>query len=185
MIQADRMLSMPPINTPVDPTRRRFLTVAAGASVASVASVGALTAAAMAPPIPAAVTMPQANPALRDAIRALAGAHQHDPVFGLIEAHRRASAAHEADLDEQTRLEQLGDPVADSLGEQSCHDEFAAFDVLLAASATTLPGLGAQLGYLQDIATRDPWMFNDRADAAIHLLEGFAASVANVLAVTS
>jgi len=41
---------------PVDPTRRRFLTVSA---VASVASVGALTAAAMADPIPVAVTIPR------------------------------------------------------------------------------------------------------------------------------
>jgi hypothetical protein len=72
MTQADSVLSTPPINTSVDPTRRRFLTVAAGASVAS---VGALTAAAMAPGIPAAVTIPPASPALRDAIRVLDGAH--------------------------------------------------------------------------------------------------------------
>jgi hypothetical protein len=44
MIQADRVLSTPPTNTPIDSKRRRFLTVAAGASVAS---VGALTVAAM------------------------------------------------------------------------------------------------------------------------------------------
>jgi hypothetical protein len=232
MTQADRVLSTPPINTPVDPrrrfetlkdaednlreqgfklvpdtcnwiddagridagvypdgeayrieyreatpSRRRFLTVAA---VASIASVGALTAAAMAPPIPAAVT----RPARRGAIRALDGAHQHDPVFGLIEAHRRANAAHESDLDEQTRLERLGDPVADSLGEQSCHAAFAAFDELLSGVATTVPGIVAQLAYLQDIATREAWMFTDRDDAAINLLKGFAASIANV-AVTS
>jgi hypothetical protein len=168
MTQADRMLSMPPINTSA--TRRRFLTVAAGASVAS---VGALTAAAMAPPIPAAVTMPRTRATIPD------------PVFGLIEAHRRASAAHGIALDEQARLEQLGDPLADSVGEQPCHDDYNAFTALLAASATTVPGILAQLAYLQQIAERDPWMFTDRHNAAIHLLKGFAASVANVLAVTS
>jgi hypothetical protein len=56
MTQADRVLSTPPTNTsaidhpmmfpPVDPTRRRFLTVAA---VASVAGASSLAAAAMAP----------------------------------------------------------------------------------------------------------------------------------------
>jgi len=60
------------------PTRRRFLTVAAGASVAS---VGALTAAAMVPPIPAASAQwvfrkpiedaAHASPALKAAAKAL------------------------------------------------------------------------------------------------------------------
>jgi hypothetical protein len=43
MAQAESVLSTPPTNTPIDTTRRRFLTVAAGASVAS---VGAITVAA-------------------------------------------------------------------------------------------------------------------------------------------
>jgi len=57
MIQADRMLSMPPTNTPVDTTRRRFLTVAA---VGSIVGAGSLAVAAMAPNVPAAVTVPLA-----------------------------------------------------------------------------------------------------------------------------
>ena len=53
MTQANSVLSTPPTNTPVvDPTRRRFLTVAA---FASVAGAGSLAAAAMAPLARAAV----------------------------------------------------------------------------------------------------------------------------------
>ncbi len=78
MTQADSVLSTPPTNTsaidhpimfpPRDPTRRRFLTVAAAASVAG---AGSLAAAAMAPNVPHAVP----SPALRAAIRALDLAH--------------------------------------------------------------------------------------------------------------
>jgi hypothetical protein len=49
MIQADSVLSTPPTNTsalPVDPTRRRFINIAAGASIVS---VGSLVAAAAVP----------------------------------------------------------------------------------------------------------------------------------------
>jgi CubicO group peptidase (beta-lactamase class C family) len=63
--------------------------------------------------------------------------------------------------------------------------EFNAFDVLLAAPATTLPGILAKLAYLQDVAERDVWMFDDRTGSATLLLEGFAASIANVSAVLS
>jgi hypothetical protein len=179
MTRADSVLSTPPTNTsaidhpmmfpPRDPTRRRFLTVAA---VASVAGAGSLAVAAMAPSVPAAVTIipPAALP---------------DPVFGLIEAHRKAGRDHEAALDEQERLERIGDKDADLVGEATCHAEFKAFDILLAAPAVTLPGILAKLAYLQDIAKRDAWMFTDRPDGAILLLEGFAASIANVWAVRS
>src|SRR5476649_2177488 len=97
MTQADSVLSTPPTNTsaidqpmmfpPRDPTRRRFLAVAA---VASVAGAGTLAAAAMAAnDVPQAVTMPS----------------RPDPVFGLIEAHRKAHAAHVASLELQNRFE--------------------------------------------------------------------------------
>jgi hypothetical protein len=110
----------------------------------------------------------------------------HDPVFGLIEAHRKADRDHEAALDEQDRLERIGDhAAADLAGEASCHAAFKAFDVLLAAPAATLPGIRAKLFYLQDIANREAWMFTDRPDAAIHLLESFAASITHVWAVQS
>ena len=45
MAQADRVLSTPPTNTPVDTTRRRFLITAA---VGSIVGAGSLAAAAMA-----------------------------------------------------------------------------------------------------------------------------------------
>ena len=172
MTQADSVLSTPPTNTPVDTTRRRFLTVAAGASFVG---VGSLAAAAMAPSVPAAVTI----------LRTCATV-AHDPVFGLIEAHRKADRDFDAALDEQSRLEQIGDwAAADLVGEAPCHAAFNGFDVLLAAPAATLPGVRAKLAYLQDIAKRNAWMFTDRPNAAILLLEGFAASVANVWRVQS
>jgi hypothetical protein len=61
------VLSTPPTNTPTDTTRRRFLTVAAGASVAT---VGTLTAAVAIPAPPVG-----ASPALRAAVRDLERAH--------------------------------------------------------------------------------------------------------------
>jgi hypothetical protein len=132
---------------PRDPTRRRFLAVAA---VASVVSAGTLAAAAA------------------------------------IEAHRKADRDHEAALDEQDRLERIGDhAAADLVGEAPCHAAFNAFDVLLSAAATTVPGIRAKLAYLQDIAERDAWMFDDRKGCATRLIESFAASIANVLAVQS
>jgi hypothetical protein len=156
------------------PTRRRFLTVAA---IGSMIGAGSLAAAAMAPNVPAAVTIPLAP--------ATAGpAALQDPVIGLIEAHRKAEAVHLASLRELERLEKAGIEDSD-VSEQPCHAEFEAFDALLAAGATTLPGLIAKLFYLQDIANREAWMLNDRPDAAIHLLEGFMASVMNVWAVQS
>jgi hypothetical protein len=162
-----------PMFPPVDPTRRRFLAVAA---VASIAGAGSLAYVAASPnDVPLAVTIPPAA--------AIAG---HDPVFGMIEAHRKADRDHEAALDEQERLERIGDIAAAYLaGEASCHAAFIAFDVLLAAPAATLPGIVAKLAYLQDIAHRDAWMFTDRPDAAILLLEGFVASVSNVWRVQS
>ena len=176
MTQADSVLSTPPTSTsaidhpmmfpPRDPTRRRFLTVAAVASAVGAGTLAA--AAAMDPSVPAAVTTPRRS--------------TPDPVFGLIEAHRRASAAHGSALDEQARLEQIGDNAAAWLvSEAPCHAEFKAFDALLSAAATTVPGIVAQLAYLQEIAEHDAWRFSDREDAATMLLEGFAASIANIL----
>jgi hypothetical protein len=69
--------------------------------------------------------------------------------------------------------------------EAPCHVAFNAFDVLLAAPAATLPGIVAKLAYLQDIAKRDAWMFNDRDGSAILLIESFAASIANISTVQS
>jgi hypothetical protein len=179
MAKAESVYITPPTNTsaidhpmmfpPRDPTRRRFLAVAAVASVVSAGTLAA--AAAMDPSIPVAVTVPRHS--------------GPDPVFGLIEAYRKAALDHSAALDEQDRLEQIGDEAADWIGETTCHAEFNAFDALLSAEATTVPGIVAQLAYLQEIAERNAWMFNDREDSAPRLLKGFAASIAYVMAVLS
>jgi hypothetical protein len=169
MPKATCVHSTPPTNTPVDTTRRRFLAVAAVASAVSAGTLAA--AAAMDPSVPAAVTIPRHS--------------TPDPVFGLIEAHRKAGRDHEAALDEQNRLERIGDKTADGVAEAPCHAEYEAFDVLLSAVATTVPGIVAKLAYLQDIAERDAWMFDDREGCAARLIEGFAASIANVMAVRS
>ena len=79
MTRADRVHSTPPTNTsalPVDPTRRRFLTVAA---VGSMAGAGTLAAAAFTPnDVPQAVTAPSgsSSPALRAAVHRLTEAHR-------------------------------------------------------------------------------------------------------------
>src|SRR5712671_281920 len=87
MTQADRVLSTPPTNTPVDTTRRRFLAVAA---FASVAGAGSLAAAAMASSdVPKAVTVPRVSPALPD------------PAFALIADKRAADIAHGEAIDVQ------------------------------------------------------------------------------------
>src|SRR6266849_4745435 len=144
MTQATRVLSTPPTNTPVDTTRRRFLAVAA---FSSVAGAGSLAASAMAPNVPAAVTFPPAS-------ETAGPATPEDPVFGLIDAHRKASLVHLASLREQERLEKADIWHCDA-AEQACHEEFRIFDALLVAAAMTLPGLVAKLFYLQDIANRE------------------------------
>jgi hypothetical protein len=115
MIQADRVLSTQPTNTPVDTTRRRFLNLAAAGSIATLAPAIA---------VPAALS---------------------DPVFGLIDAHRKAEAAHLAAIKELDRLDKTPGFKDWDVTEQPCRDEFNAFDVLLAAAATTLPGILAKL----------------------------------------
>jgi hypothetical protein len=189
MTQADSVLSTPPTNTsaidqpmmfpPRDPTRRRFLTTAAGASVISVGSLAAGTIQIPVWPIAAPCL---AVPSVSITPSELVGFTVPDPVFGLIEAHRKAGCDHEAALVEQARLEQVGDNAAAWLvSEAPCHAEFKAFDALLSAAATTVPGIVAQLAYLQEIAEHDAWRFSDREDSATMLLEGFAASIANIL----
>ena len=77
MAQADSVLSTPPTNTPVDTTRRRFLTVAA---VGSIVGAGSLAAAAMTPNgVPQAVTVPRhsrPDPAVALIADKLGGGHR-------------------------------------------------------------------------------------------------------------
>jgi hypothetical protein len=97
MAQADSVYITPPTNTsaidhpmmfpPRDPTRRRFLTVAAGASIASAGAL--VTAAAMPPSVPAAVPC-LAVPAVLP-----------DPAFALIAEKLAADIAHGEAIDAQ------------------------------------------------------------------------------------
>jgi hypothetical protein len=189
MAKADSVLSTPPTNTsaidhpmmfpPRDPTRRRFLITAAGASAMS---VGSLAASTIQIPVWPIAQPCLAAPSVSVTPSELVGLSMPDPVFGLIEAHRKAGCDHEASLVVQARLEQIGDNAAAwVVSEAPCHAEFNAFDELLSAAATTVPGIVAQLAYLQEIAEHDGWRFSDREDAATMLLEGFAASIANIL----
>jgi hypothetical protein len=59
-------------------------------------------------------------------------------VFGLIEAHRKASVVHLAALRERERLEKADIWICDA-ADYACHEEFRIFDALLAAPAATLP----------------------------------------------
>jgi hypothetical protein len=87
MTKATRVYSTPPTNTPIDTTRRRFITVAAGASVAS---IGTLTVAAMPTSAPMAAS---------------------DPIYAAIERRRAAQVAADAATAEVERLCDLADEI--------------------------------------------------------------------------
>jgi hypothetical protein len=137
MIEADRVLSTPPTNTPVDTTRRRLLAVAAGASVAS---VGTLAVAAM----------PTALPAATLAVS--------DPIFAAIERHREAAVVWDAAVDvrsnfndrymtdeQRQQRDELDDAIEDAWG--PC--EQAGVD-LINTSPTTLGGIALALNYIRE-----------------------------------
>src|ERR1700682_3479220 len=98
MAKADSVHSTPPTNTsaidhpmmfpPRDPTRRRFLAVTA---VASIVSAGSLAAATQAPnDVPHAVTMPIGP----------------DPIYAVIEQHRKAARQHTEAIDLEAAFEE-------------------------------------------------------------------------------
>jgi hypothetical protein len=120
MTKANRVHSTPPTNTPVDPTRRRILSQAAG-----IAAGGAALALAI-PPARAA----------------------DDPVFALIEAHRAADVALEATLAEKSRLEEAGQKYDDSLAEAAHEAEISALYDLVEAVPATLAGVIASMTYI-------------------------------------
>jgi hypothetical protein len=135
-----------PMFPPVDPTRRRFLSQAAG-----VAAGGTVLALA---------TIPFAS-------AAAAPAGLADPVFGLIEAHRTARAAHLVALEEQTRLDRIGDRSSDWIAEGPCHADMDAFNDLIETAPTTFAGLQAWVAYLDEIRSVEAWMFEDEAPALV------------------
>jgi hypothetical protein len=129
MTQADSVYITPPTNTsaidhpmmfpPRDPTRRRFLAVAA---VASAVGAGSLAAAATAPSdVPPAVTAPIGP----------------DPIYDVIEAHRKATREHH----EAVRVECAFEEAHDIHGEQ--REEYQ----LLAAASGTAYDARDEAGY--------------------------------------
>jgi hypothetical protein len=135
---------------PVDPTRRRFLSQAAG-----VAAGGTVLALATIPPVSAAATPAWAL----------------DPVFGLIEAHRTARAAYLVALEEHTRLDRLGDPDAYLISEAPFMAQLDALNDLIGTAPTTFVGLQAWASHLNEIRHVDEaWMFEEEAPTLIATL---------------
>jgi len=137
MTRADSVLSTPPTNTPVDTSRRRFLTIAAVASAVGSGTLAA--AAAMDPSIPAAVTMPRPS--------------RPDPAFALIAEKRAADIAHGEAIDAQDEAEGRYGYRSDEASEandrcgMACHAAHA-IDWKL---ATTLAGVAAVLRFANEI----------------------------------
>jgi hypothetical protein len=146
MTQADSVLSTPPTNTsaidqpmmfpPRDPTRRRFLAVAA---VGSVVGAGSLAAAAMAESVPQAVTVSK------------------DPAFALIAEKRAADIAHGEAIDAQDEVSSRygfhsdEESEADDLCCAACHVVHAIDWKLATTPPTTLAGVAAVLRFANEI----------------------------------
>jgi hypothetical protein len=125
-----------PMFPPVDPTRRRLLTVAAGSSIAS---VGALTVAAM------------------PAIAPDRGACAADPAFALIAEKLAADVAHEKACDALSAAEErygFHSDAAEEAWENSgaaCHAADQVGWKLAATLPTTLAGVAAVLRFANEI----------------------------------
>ena len=147
MDQAKRVHSTPPTNMPIDTMRRRFLAVAAGASVAS---VGTLAVAAM--------------PATAPDIAACAA----DPAFALIAAHRAAEVAHieviEAQDEAETKYGIRSDEAFEARDRSAamCDEVNAICWKLATIPPTTLAGVAAVLRFANEVedAGRD-WPATD------------------------
>ena len=151
MPKADSVLSTPPTNTsaidhpmmfpPRDPTRRRFLAVAA---VGSFVGAGSLAAAAMAPPnVPQAVTTPVPS--------------KPDPAFVLIADKRAADIAHGEAIDAQDEADGKYGFRSDEASEAddrclaACHAVNAIDWKLATTLPTTLAGVAAVLRFANEI----------------------------------
>jgi hypothetical protein len=136
MTRADRVHSTPPTNTPIDTMRRRFLSVAAGASVAS---VGALAIAALPPGAPA-------SPACAV-----------DPAFALIAAHRAAEVTHCEIIDAQGKAQAEYGFRSDEAWDASdrcaamCDEVNAICWKLATIPPTTLAGVAAVLRFANEV----------------------------------
>jgi hypothetical protein len=152
MAQATRVLSTPPTNTPIDSKRRRFLAVAAGASLAS---VGTLAVAAM----------PTAAPD--------SAACAVDPIYAAIEAHRKACREHHEAIDIHMDFEEVGMTGAklekyNSLVAETDAAYYRLDDVgcdLINTRPTTLAGILALCRYITPLFEEE-----DSPDLPTHIL---------------
>ena len=121
---------------PVDPTRRRFLAVAAVASVVSAGTLAA--AAAMAPSVPAAVAIPRHS--------------RPDPAFALIADKRAADVAHGEAIDAEEQAEEhgIGLDEASDRSWAACHAVNAIDWKLVTKPPTTLAGVAAVLRFANE-----------------------------------
>jgi len=130
MTQATRVLSTPPTNTPIDTTRRRFIAVAVGASVARVGTLAAAAMPTAAPHSPACAA---------------------DPAFALIRAKREADVLYSWAIDAHDAAEEWQGPSSDVARKAAERCEAAAdaaneIDWKLATTRpTTLAGVVAVL----------------------------------------
>ncbi len=156
MTQADRVYNTPPTNTsaidhpmmfpPRDPMRRRFLAVAA---VASAVGAGTLAAAARAPDVPQAVTMPWSS--------------RPDPAFVLIADKRAADIAHGQAIDaEEAKEHGIGLDEASDRSLAAYHAVNAIDWKLATTPPTTLAGVAAVLRFANEI--EDGGMDGGRGD---------------------
>jgi hypothetical protein len=145
MAKADSVYITPPTNTsaidhpimfpPRDPTRRRFLAVAA---VASIAGAGSLAAAAMATSIAVPAVLP-------------------DPAFALIAEKRAADIAHGEAIDAQDEADGRYGFHSDEASEAddrclaACHAVHAIDWKLATTLPTTLAGVAAVLRFANEI----------------------------------
>jgi hypothetical protein len=137
MIQADSVYITPPTNTPIDKTRRRFLTVAA---IGSMIGAGSLAAAAMAPnDVPQAVTTPRHS--------------GPDPVFALIADKLAGDIAHGEAIDAQDEADEhgIGLDEADDRCLAAYHAVNAIDWKLVTTPPTTLAGVAAVLRFANEI----------------------------------
>jgi hypothetical protein len=149
MTRADRVHSTPPTNTPIDSKRRRFLAVAAGASIAS---VGTLAVAA---------AMPAAAPDR--------GACAVDPIYAAIERHRTAAIIWDAAVEVWAKFPDGPEPMTIERRierERINDDQLAARDDmddtgvdLINTSPTTLGGIARALNYIREQIMKDDGIY--------------------------
>jgi hypothetical protein len=150
----------PPTNTPIDTNRRRFLTVAAGASVASVGTLAVAAAPATAPESAACAP---------------------DPIFAAIERHRELSAHYDAAVSISAHLPCGPDfEAAEEITAERCHALLEHADALIRSEPTTIAGV---IGLTRYVGSLEEWQTPaDRCDmweASWH--RAFLGTLANAL----